>query len=85
MDIAVLANDSDLDLDTLTITGVTAPDHGSAQVVGTAVRYTPAAGFVGGDSFSYTVSDGFGGTASGVVTVTVGAPASVIFLPVIRR
>jgi hypothetical protein len=85
LDVAVLANDSDLDLDPLTISGVGTPSHGVAQVVGAMVRYTPAAGFAGSDSFGYTVSDGYGGTASGVVTVTVAAPLTRIFLPMIAR
>jgi hypothetical protein len=85
VDIAVLANDSDADLDGLTITSVTAPSHGVAQVVGGAVRYTPAAGFVGTDSFGYTISDGLGGTASASVLVTVVEPTGVIFLPAVVR
>ena len=36
-----------------------------------AVTYTPARSFVGRDSFTYTVSDGYGGTATGQVTVDV--------------
>src|SRR4051794_1237512 len=35
------------------------------------VTYTPAAGFTGTDSFSYTVSDGNGGTATAMVSLTV--------------
>src|SRR5947209_4450134 len=35
------------------------------------VKYTPAANYNGSDSFTYTVSDGNGGTATGMVTVTV--------------
>jgi trimeric autotransporter adhesin len=83
--IAVLANDSDADQDGLLITSMTAPSHGVAQVVGATVRYTPAANFVGSDSFSYTISDGVGGKASATVLVTVIEPTSVIFMPVVRR
>jgi hypothetical protein len=70
--IAVLANDSDPDGDALTVTGVTDPPNGSAVANpdGT-VTYTPDAGFVGADSFDYTIGDGAGGTDSATVSVTV--------------
>lgn len=70
--VAVLANDSDPDGDTLSVTAVSTPAHGTAvkNADGT-VTYTPAAGYVGADSFTYTVSDGRGGTATGTVTLTV--------------
>ena len=55
------------------VTALTTPAHGAAAVVGTQVFYAPAPGFLGTDSFSYTVSDGFGGTGSAQITVKVGA------------
>jgi outer membrane protein OmpA-like peptidoglycan-associated protein len=72
--IPVLANDTDPDGDTLSITAVTTPANGTAVASGTSVRYTPRAGFTGTDTFSYTASDGRGGTATATVTVTVTAP-----------
>src|SRR5207247_2182474 len=53
--IAVLANDTDVDGDTLTVTGVSAPQHGSAtsHPDGT-ISYTPAANYNGADTFTYT-------------------------------
>ncbi len=69
----VLANDSDPDGNTLTITSVGTPAHGVATVSGNRVLYTPAAGYSGSDSFSYTISDGLGGTATALVSVSVGA------------
>ncbi|GAB4251164.1 MAG: hypothetical protein Kow00109_26940 [Acidobacteriota bacterium] len=72
--ISVLANDSDVDGDSLSIAGVSQPAHGTAEVVGSAIRYTAAAGYQGSDSFTYTVSDGNGGTATAQVTVQVTAP-----------
>ncbi len=72
--VAVLANDSDPDGDALTITTVGTPANGTASIAGTAVNYTPRAGFVGTDSFTYSISDGRGGTAQATVTVTVSAP-----------
>jgi outer membrane protein OmpA-like peptidoglycan-associated protein len=70
----VLANDSDADGDTLTITAVSTPAHGSAVAAGANVDYTPAAGFAGDDTFTYAITDGRGGTASATVHVTVGSP-----------
>ena len=71
--IAVLANDSDADGDTLTVTGLTQPANGTAvlNADGT-VTYTPAANFNGADSFTYTVSDG-STTATATVSITVNA------------
>lgn len=71
--IRVLANDSDADADVLTVSAVTAPAHGTAVTSGNAILYTPAPGFVGTDTFAYTVSDGRGGNANANVSVTVGA------------
>ncbi|HYF65273.1 MAG TPA: Ig-like domain-containing protein [Herpetosiphonaceae bacterium] len=81
VDIAVLANDSDADQDALTIASLTAPAQGSAELIGGSVRYTPDAGYVGGDSFGYTISDGRGGTATAMVSVVVRAPLTSIFVP----
>ncbi len=68
----VLANDSDPDGDPLTVAAVTQGANGSVAVNpdGT-VTYTPNSGYSGTDSFSYTVSDGQGGTATATVTVNV--------------
>ncbi len=69
--IAVLANDTDVDGDTLTVASVTDPAHGTAVKSGSGVLYTPNAGYDGADSFTYTVSDGNGGTDTATVSVTV--------------
>jgi hypothetical protein len=70
----VLANDSDPDGDTLTITSITDPANGSATSNGNgSVTYTPDPGFVGSDSFDYTASDGKGGSDTATVSVTVEA------------
>ena len=50
-------------------------------VTGGSVIYTPNAGYVGMDSFTYTVTDGHGATATGTITVTV-APAGALVLKV---
>ncbi|HEX2049383.1 MAG TPA: Ig-like domain-containing protein, partial [Actinomycetota bacterium] len=68
----VLANDSDPDGNSLSVTGNTQPSNGSAScAAGGSCTYTPNANFNGSDSFDYTVSDGNGGTATGTVNVNV--------------
>ena len=70
--INVLANDSDPDGDPLTVTGATTPAHGTAMVnANNTITYTPATGYSGPDSFTYSISDGRGGTASATVSITV--------------
>ncbi|MCG8652795.1 MAG: DVUA0089 family protein, partial [Pirellulales bacterium] len=70
----VLANDNDADNDTLTVVGFTAPLSGTlaGNVVAAdgSFTYTPTPGFHGGDSFTYTVSDGIH-TVIETVTLTV--------------
>ncbi|EEE37053.1 vcbs repeat domain protein [Rhodobacteraceae bacterium KLH11] len=71
--IDVLANDSDADGNTLTITEVTGAANGTAVVEAGQIRYTPASGFSGTDTIHYTVSDGAGGTASASVAIQVNS------------
>lgn len=69
----VLGNDSDVDVgDTITIDSLdTTGTLGAVVNNGSNVSYTPPAGFVGNDSFSYTVIDIHGATDTAIVTVTV--------------
>jgi hypothetical protein len=67
----VLVNDVDPDGDNLTIVSVSNPPHGSTSTDGNYTFYTPDSDYVGADSFSYTVSDGFGGIDTATVFVTV--------------
>ncbi|USJ25662.1 putative Ig domain-containing protein [Ensifer adhaerens] len=53
---------------------VSAPSHGTATVAGTSFHYTPAAGFSGTDSFSYSATNATGTSAPATVTVTVSPP-----------
>ncbi|MCP3964367.1 MAG: tandem-95 repeat protein, partial [bacterium] len=70
--IDILANDSDDDSDPLTVTEVTDPANGTAELQADAtVLYTPATHFFGTDTFTYTISDGTGGSDTATVTVTV--------------
>ena len=71
--INVLANDTDADGDTLTISAVNTPQNGTAEIVSSSIVYTPGTGFTGTDTFEYTVSDGNGGTDTATVTVTVSS------------
>ena len=72
-DAQLLANDSDPDNDPLIILSVSATSTNGGTVVlyGNDVLYTPVNGFSGLDSFSYTISDEQGGTASANVIVFV--------------
>lgn len=67
----VQVNDSDPDGDALTIVDVVQPQNGTAIPNGAAIVFTPSAGFFGVDTFSYTVSDGKGGTDTATVVVQV--------------
>ncbi len=66
--IDVLANDADPDGDPLAVTSAGPAAHGTVQVTGGAVRYTPDPDFNGTDTFPYAVTDG---TAEATATVTV--------------
>ena len=79
--INVLANDTDADADTLSITSVTNGSHGTVAINGTQLVYTPASGFSGPDSFTYTISDGKD-TATATVNVTVEASTASNTAPV---
>ncbi|MGV0599578.1 Ig-like domain-containing protein [Mycolicibacterium pulveris] len=71
--IDVLDNDTDLDGDDLSVIAVGSAANGTATLTDGVITYTPNADFYGTDSFSYTISDGMGGTATATVTVTVTA------------
>ncbi|MBW8445216.1 MAG: putative Ig domain-containing protein, partial [Arenimonas sp.] len=51
-----------------------APTHGTAVASGTSITYTPASGYSGSDSFTYTATNVTGTSAAAVVSVTVTAP-----------
>jgi hypothetical protein len=76
--IDILSHVFDPDADILTISNFTQPLSGvvTMNVDGT-VTYAPSPGFVGQDSFSFTITDSNGGTVSGSLTITV-LPADVI-------
>ena len=74
VNINVLANDSEPDGDTLNVISVTQGANGAVSInPDKTVHYTPALNFFGSDSFTYTINDGHGGTATATVNVTVNA------------
>nr|WP_245283135.1 DUF4082 domain-containing protein [Bradyrhizobium sp. WSM2793] len=75
---ALLANDTDADGDTLTITGASNGVNGTASfnVQSNSVTFTPTTGYTGPASFNYSISDGQGGIASASVALNVTAASS---------
>ena len=70
----VLDNDTDADDDTLTTTLVNDVRFGTLLLNADGTfTYTPNANLYGTDEFTYSVSDGYGGTATANVTITVNA------------
>ena len=64
------ASDPDGGPSSLRLLHVGTPTNGTASLVGGKVLYTPAAGFIGSDAFTYTVTDGLANAAA-TVSVTV--------------
>ena len=70
--IDVLANDSDPDGDTLTVSGLGSPSAGTVELLASgSVLYTPDLDVNGTDSFSYNVTDGKGTESAGVVSINI--------------
>jgi CshA-type fibril repeat protein/VCBS repeat-containing protein len=71
----VLSNDTGT---ALTVTGHTSPGHGSLTInANGSYSYTPTPGWSGTDSFTYTVTDQYGLTATGTVTIAITPVATV--------
>jgi Domain of unknown function (DUF4082)/Cadherin-like domain len=82
----ILANDNDPNGYTLSITGVSNPTNGtvSYNASNQTVTFVPTSGYpspnyTGSASFNYTISNGNGGTATGLVSLTVTVPTSSLF------
>jgi len=57
--------------ETLRITAVSDPKHGTAAFTATGITYTPDGDYFGPDSFTYTINDGNSGSATMTVAVMV--------------
>jgi Ca2+-binding RTX toxin-like protein len=69
----LLANDTDADGIVLTLVSVGNAVNGTVSLSNGTVTFTPKAGFSGNASYSYTVSDGQGGTDTATVSINVAA------------
>lgn len=69
----LLLQDSDANGDALVVTGVSAnsTNGGTVSLLGGIITYTSVPGFIGTDAFTYTLSDGRGGSATATVLVNV--------------
>ena len=67
----LLANDTDIDGDPLSILSVQSPVNGTVTLVGGNPVFTPTANYFGPASFTYTISDGKGGTSTATVNLTI--------------
>ena len=73
----VLSDASDPSGYPLSLASHTQPSNGTVTENSSGMLvYTPAANYLGADSFTYTVSDGHGQTATGIVSMTVVAPTT---------
>ncbi|MFV1873328.1 MAG: Ig-like domain-containing protein [Oleiphilus sp.] len=69
--IDVLANDSDIDGDSLTVDSASALNGSVTINADGTITYTPNIDYSGSDTISYSIIDGQGGTASATVAVSV--------------
>ena len=77
--VSVLTNDIDPDAQFISVSSVSLPTHGTAVInANGTVTYTPTTGYLGADTFIYTIGDGAGGTAAATVNVAVTAPSAAI-------
>ena len=75
--IPVLANDTDVDGDALSVLGSPVSAEGAVVVnADGTLTFTPNAGFTGTATISYQITDGNGGTDTATVSVEVAAPVT---------
>lgn len=68
---SLLNNDNDVENDVISLISVNDPLHGTVELNGLSINFTPETDFIGVASFEYVVSDGNGGTDTGIVTIAV--------------
>jgi hypothetical protein len=74
--LTILANDTDIENDLFFISQLNSSSIQKGSIVKNAdnsVTYTPASGFIGTDSFSYSIQDSKGGTDSATVSIKVNS------------
>lgn len=78
----LLANDTDANGDILSISSVSGATNGTVALDPQTqlVTFTPTANYTGPASFSYTITDGRGGSATASASMTVSAPAASVSL-----
>ncbi|HUQ02032.1 MAG TPA: Ig-like domain-containing protein [Kofleriaceae bacterium] len=81
----VIANDFEFDDEPIEIDSVTAPMFGTVAIDDNELVYTPAAGNVANDTFTYTVSDPGGLTGTATVTIGIGEFPSGLAPRLVRR
>jgi hypothetical protein len=75
--ITLSATDPDTPLNQLVFAVATPPAHGTLTGTAPALTYAPDAGYVGPDSFTFTVTDPQGGHSTGTVSINVFSNAVV--------
>ncbi|WP_175492658.1 DUF4082 domain-containing protein [Methylocapsa palsarum] len=73
---ALLANDTDPNGLSLTLTGVSNPVNGTVSLSGSTITFIPTSGYTGSAGFTYSIQDTAGGKASATVSLTVNATVS---------
>ena len=71
--VGITLSGTDLESGSLTYAVASGPSNGSLSGVAPTLTYAPTAGYVGGDSFTFTVSDGTNTSPPAMVSITVTA------------
>ncbi len=69
--IDVLANDTDVDSETLSLSSVEGAENGTATITDNQVEYRPDENFNGSETLTYTIVDGDGGESEATLEITL--------------